>query len=262
MNNNNNNNNNPSDDLPTDKVRSNPSAGSDNKRGQQQLRLRNILIVALAFTSGFIDAISFLGLAVFASVMTGNTVLLGLAIGTGNVPLGLGALVALMGYIGGVVLGVRIVDPRTVLQKGWPDSVTRAFVIEALVLSMLAIGGFFAGSEPSILVLYTFVVFASTAMGIQSAAVNALGISGISTTYITGTWTSLIGSLARRRRQTTSKNKDKEEIHTTRLQAVVVVAYVVAAVAGGISEINWSLKAAIIPVITVSIVIAVARTRM
>jgi uncharacterized membrane protein YoaK (UPF0700 family) len=39
-----------------------------------------MLLVVLAFTSGFIDAISFLGLAVFASVMTGNTVLLGLSI--------------------------------------------------------------------------------------------------------------------------------------------------------------------------------------
>ena len=42
---------------------------------------------------------------------------LGLAIGTGNVPLGLGALVALIGYIGGVVLGSRIVDLSTVSRK-------------------------------------------------------------------------------------------------------------------------------------------------
>jgi uncharacterized membrane protein YoaK (UPF0700 family) len=253
-------NNSPSDDFPLNGVRSGPSAGNDDNKGNH-LKLRNILIVVLAFTSGFIDAISFLGLAVFASVMTGNTVLLGLAIGTGNVPLGLGALVALVGYIGGVVLGVRIVDQSTVPQKVWPNTVTKAFVIEVLVLSMFAIGGFFAGSKPNVLVLYTLVAFASTAMGVQSAAVNALGVYGISTTYITGTWTSLIGSLARRKRKTTSKNKGKE-ILTTRLHAMVVVAYVMAAVAGGISEINWSLKAAIIPVITVGFVIAVARIRM
>lgn len=253
-------NNNPSDDFPTNTIRSGSSVGSDDKRGQL-VKLRNMLIVILAFTSGFIDAISFLGLAVFASVMTGNTVLLGLAIGTGNIPLGLGALVALAGYIGGVVLGTRIVDQGIIPQKVWPDTVTRAFVIEALVLLMLVIGGFFAGSKPSIPVLYTFVVFASIAMGVQSAAVNALGVSGISTTYITGTWTSLVSSLVRRKRPTTSKNKHKE-ILTTRLQAAVVVAYVLAAVAGGVSEVNWSLKAAIIPVITVSFVIAVAKIRI
>lgn len=258
-----NDNNNPSDDdFPLNNVQSGSSAGSNDKRGQY-VRLRNILIVVLAFTSGFIDAISFLGLAVFASVMTGNTVLLGLAIGTGNVPLGLGALFALVGYIGGVILGVRIVGQFTIQQKIWPNTVTKAFVIEALVLLMLAIGGLFSGSKPSDLVLYTFVVFASVAMGVQSAAVNALGISGISTTYITGTWTSLISSLARPNRQRTSKSKGTStEILTTRLQAMVVVAYIVAAVTGGISEINWSLKAAIIPVITVGFVIAVARIRM
>jgi uncharacterized membrane protein YoaK (UPF0700 family) len=98
-------------------------------------------------------------------------------------------------------------------------------------------------------------------MGVQSAGVNALGVSGISTTYITGTWTILIGSLARRKGQTASKNNGKE-VPTTRLQAMVVVAYVAAAVAGGVSEISWSLKAAIIPVITIGIVIAAAKIRM
>jgi uncharacterized membrane protein YoaK (UPF0700 family) len=98
-------------------------------------------------------------------------------------------------------------------------------------------------------------------MGVQSAAVNALGVSGISTTYITGTWTSLVGSLARRRRPTTSKSKSKE-ILKTRLQAAVVVVYVLAAIVGGVIEINWSLKAAIIPVIAVGLVIAVARIRI
>jgi uncharacterized membrane protein YoaK (UPF0700 family) len=252
--------NNPSDDIPTDKVPSDSPVGIEGERGQL-VNVRDILLVVLAFTSGFIDAISFLGLAVFASVMTGNTVLLGLAIGTANIPLGLGALLALVGYIGGVVLGARIVDPSTVPQEIWPNAVTKAFVVEVLVLSMLAIGGFFAGSEPGNLVLYTLVAFASIAMGIQSAAVNALGVSGISTTYITGTWTSLIGSLARRRRLTNSKSKGKE-ILKKRLQAEVVVVYVLAAIAGGVSELNWSLKAAIIPVIAVGLVIAVARIRM
>jgi hypothetical protein len=70
-----------------------------------------------------------------------------------------------------------------------------------------------------------------------------------------------VGSLARRRRPTTSKSKSKE-ILKTRLQAAVVVVYVLAAIVGGVMEINWSLKAAIIPVIAVGLVIAVARIRI
>ena len=56
-----------------------------------------MLVVVLAFTSGFIDALSFLGLGVFASVQTGNTVLLGLAIGSGKI---FQALVSLARYYG------------------------------------------------------------------------------------------------------------------------------------------------------------------
>jgi uncharacterized membrane protein YoaK (UPF0700 family) len=102
---------------------------------------------------------------------------------------------------------------------------------------------------------------AAIAMGIQGTAVNALGVSGICTTYITGTWTSLISSHASRRCPTTSKNTGKESL-VTRLQAAVVVVYVLAAIAGGIAETNWLLKAAIIPVFGIGLVIAVARVRM
>ena len=52
-------------------------------------------------------------------------------------------------------------------------------------------------------------------MGIQGAAVRALGVSDISTTYITGTWTGLISGLVRQHHPTASGKKRVE----TRLQA-------------------------------------------
>lgn len=61
--------------------------------------IRNMLVVVLAFTSGFIDALSLLGLGVFASVQTGNTVLLGLAIGSGKIFQALISLAAIRGYV-------------------------------------------------------------------------------------------------------------------------------------------------------------------
>jgi uncharacterized membrane protein YoaK (UPF0700 family) len=76
-----------------------------------------MLVLVLAFTSGFIDVISFLGFNVFASVMTANTVLLGLAIGSGNIINALGSVLALVGYIGGVALCARIVEPESDPQK-------------------------------------------------------------------------------------------------------------------------------------------------
>jgi uncharacterized membrane protein YoaK (UPF0700 family) len=98
--------NNPSDDSPTKKVPSESPIGSNCTRGQT-VNVRNMLVLVLAFTSGFVDVLSFLGFNVFASVMTANTVLLGIAIGSGNILHALGSLLALVGYIGGVALGAR-----------------------------------------------------------------------------------------------------------------------------------------------------------
>jgi uncharacterized membrane protein YoaK (UPF0700 family) len=249
---------NPSDDNP--KKNSESAVGINGGR-DQTLIVRNMLVVVLAFTSGFIDALSFLGFGVFASVQTANTVLLGLAIGSGKILEALVSLVAITGYIGGVAIVARIVDPTPVPQRIWPRAVTKSFVIEVLVLLLLAIGEFFAASKPSGPVLYTLIGLATIAMGIQSAAVRALGVPDISTTYITGTWTSLVSSLASGRRSKTFKSTGNRAVET-RLKAAVVVVYVLAAIAGGVAETNWLLKAAIIPVISIVLVIAVARIRM
>ena len=149
-------------------------------------------------------------------------------------------------------------DPTPGTQKIWSKAVTKAFIMEVLVLLLLAIVGFSAGGKPSGLVLYTLIVLATVAMGLQGAAVRALGVSDVSTTYITGTWTGLISSLVRQRHLTISGEKRVE----TRIQAAVVIVYVLAAIAGGVAVTNWSVKATIIPVITIGLVIAVARIRM
>ncbi|MGB8933679.1 MAG: YoaK family protein, partial [Candidatus Nitrosopolaris sp.] len=72
--------NNPSDDTPKKDPSESP-VGINGARSQTVI-VRNFV---LAFTSGFIDALSFLGLGVFASVQTANTVLLGLSIGSENI---------------------------------------------------------------------------------------------------------------------------------------------------------------------------------
>jgi uncharacterized membrane protein YoaK (UPF0700 family) len=249
--------NNPSDDNPSKKNPRESPVDINDARGQTVF-VRNMLIVLLAFTSGFIDALSFLGLGVFASVQTGNTVLLGLAIGSGKIFQVLVSMAAITGYIGGVALGARIVDPTSVPKKIWPTTVTKAFAIEILVLLLLAIVGFNAGGQPSGPILYTLIALATIAMGIQGAAVRALGVSDVSTTYITGTWTGLISGLVGRRSTTIPGEKKLE----TRIQAAVVIVYVLAAVAGGIAVTDWSVKATIIPVISIGLVIAVARIRI
>lgn len=72
-------------------------------------RRRDILVVPLTFVTGCADAIGFLALGgAFASVMTGNLVLLGLSGGSGRGQLALTSSSAIASFIIGLLLGARI----------------------------------------------------------------------------------------------------------------------------------------------------------
>lgn len=227
--------------------------------------VRDALVVLLAAVSGYVDVVSYLGLGrVFTSNMTGNTVLLGLAVGQER---GLAALrsgVALAGFLGGVAVAAAIVrrdDDREV----WPAAVTVACAVECAVLLALAVWGARAGNVGDRWPVYPLIALSAVAMGIQSAAVRALGVSGVTTTYITGTWTSLIGGTARRLwRVQDAGGSDKPAGvlgASGRLQAAVVGVYFAAAVAGGAAESRWLLAAVALPAAAVALVVAVAALR-
>lgn len=226
---------------------------------------RSLLLVLLAFASGYIDAVSYLGLGgVFTSNMTGNTVLLGLALGQAKRLAALRSLVALAGFLGGVVLGSVITD-RTPRRAIWPAAVTGAFALEFVVLLVFTVWGGTAGTTSDGPVIYALIALSAIAMGIQSVAVRALRVSGVTTTYITGTWTSLVGDLANRVRAARSGGAKPrpatEPLSSAGLQAAVVCVYLVAAVAGGAAEIKWLLAAAAVPTTIVFLVVALALAR-
>jgi uncharacterized membrane protein YoaK (UPF0700 family) len=228
----------------------------------QPVGIRNMMLAVLAFTSGYIDALSYLALgSVFVSNMTGNTVLLGIAIGRGNGLAALRAAVSLVSYVIGVALGANIVDPTPSPEKIWPHAVTKAIFAEFLVLLMFATGGIFADVTRSQFILYALISLAALAMGLQSTAVHALGVSGIATTYITGTWTRLVSSLTRKRGPRISEGVVKETSQT-RIQGMVVVVYILAAILGGLTESNLQLKAAFIPMVGIGLVLIFAKVRM
>src|SRR5215472_15796501 len=82
--------------------------------------LRDALVLLLAFTAGCVDAVSYLGLGhIFTANMTGNTVLLGLALGQAQWFAALRSAVALAGYLAGAAGGALLIDraPRRGL---WP----------------------------------------------------------------------------------------------------------------------------------------------
>jgi uncharacterized membrane protein YoaK (UPF0700 family) len=68
------------------------------------------MLVMLSLAAGCVDAVGYLGLGqIFVANMTGNTVLLGLALGQAEARAALRAVVALVGFIVGVaVLGLVV----------------------------------------------------------------------------------------------------------------------------------------------------------
>lgn len=98
---------------------------------------RDVLVAALTFAAGLIDALSFLALGgVFSSFMSGNTVLLGLRIGLGDFPLALNSMVAILGYIAGVALGTNIGYQSSRSDKIWPYAVTKILSAEFIIITI------------------------------------------------------------------------------------------------------------------------------
>lgn len=158
-------------------------------------RMRDVLLVILAVTTGATDATAFerLGHA-FASVITGNLVLLGISAVSHGGSQALFSGCALAGY----VLGVFIAAPRRERQGPlWPREATLALGLDLALLVAFAVGWEIVGGRPGRLMQIVLLATAAGAMGVQSTAVRRLGHA--STTYLTSTLTGLIESVAVRR---------------------------------------------------------------
>lgn len=162
---------------------------------RKAVRIRDSLVVVLAFTSGAIDAITFVRLGnVFSSVLTGNLALLGLALGERRSALAVSGGLALLGYLVGVLVGGALAGPRENARALWPRRTTMTMAVELVVLAGFTGGWLATSGHPSDGARLTLLALTSTAMGMQSAAVRLLG--EMSTTYLTSTTIGIFQSLA------------------------------------------------------------------
>jgi uncharacterized membrane protein YoaK (UPF0700 family) len=197
-------------------------------------RVMTVAAIALTFGSGAMDVASFTRLGtVFTSVMTGNMVLFGLAAARRSAALAVHTLVAIAGYVTGVGAGSRIAvsggggaggsggpggaggsggaggaggpggsggaDGADGARGTLPAHVSRALLAELVLLAVLAAGWEAAGANPAGWGQFCLLAVAAAAMGVQSTAVKHMGLTEVSTTYLTGTLTGLVSSLVSRR---------------------------------------------------------------
>src|SRR6266480_7830794 len=91
-------------------------------RRVSQPSVRDVLLVGLTFSSGAVDAISFLALGkVFTAFMTGNLVFLGFGLAGADEPDVLRVAVSLAAFAAGVFMAVRIIRAARG-SKIWPRS--------------------------------------------------------------------------------------------------------------------------------------------
>ena len=216
-------------------------------------RTRDSLLLALSFAAGYVDALGYLGLnRVLTANMTGNTVLLAIGLAQLDIDAAVRSTVALAGFLAGAAMGAWIVE-RDQAKDVWPRAVTRALTVESVLLCVFAAVWQWVGDAPAPLPLAMLIGLAAVGMGVQSAAVRRLEVSGIATTYITGTLTQLVARFMR----PTAENSDARSRHGMLLGAVWVVYFGGAATAA--IDLRLSpLVAQLLPVAVIVCVVIIA----
>jgi uncharacterized membrane protein YoaK (UPF0700 family) len=151
----------------------------------------------LTVTTGLVDAVSVLGLGrVFTANMTGNVVFLGFAaVGTPGFSVAR-AVVSLVGFVVGALLGGRLgVAMAGVARRRWLLTIA---VVEAgllLIAAWVAIGYDLVTLTP-VPTLYVLIVLTAVAMGLRNATVRRLAVPDLTTTVLTLTLTGIAADSA------------------------------------------------------------------
>jgi uncharacterized membrane protein YoaK (UPF0700 family) len=167
-------------------------ARPSNNPARHTIGVRNALVVVLAVTSGATDALGFLALgSAFTSVMTGNMVLFGVAVAHGDLAALALTTVAVGSFVAGAGLGARVAGSPRHDDPVWPRPITVALWIELALFAVVAAAWWGLDSHPSRGYFLPLLAVNAAALGLQSSAIQRFGVSGMSTTYLTGTLTAV-----------------------------------------------------------------------
>lgn len=151
------------------------------------VRLHLGLMLALTFSTGIVDAVGYLGLdKVFAGNMTGNVVILGMALaGADDLPW-IGPLLALFAFMLGAVVGGRVLRP---VAAGWTTRTTWLFGVVGAVQAALAATLFITAGAPPQPWEYLVTFFLAASMGMQAATARHIAVKDVTTVVVTSTIT-------------------------------------------------------------------------
>jgi uncharacterized membrane protein YoaK (UPF0700 family) len=197
-------------------------------------------MLALTFGTGVIDAVGYLGLdRVFTGNMTGNVVILGMALTGADGLSVVGPLLALAGFMSGAALAGRVLRDG---DSSWGPRTTG--LLGAVAVVMLTVGAVLLSTgtlaRPAEIAVTTVL---GAAMGMQAATARFVAVKDVTTVVVTSTITGLAADsfLGARTGAGTSRR-------------VAAVALILAGAATGALLLRWHLGAG--PV-TVGLIVAV-----
>jgi uncharacterized membrane protein YoaK (UPF0700 family) len=152
-------------------------------------RLHLGLMLALTFSTGIADAVGYLGLdRVFTGNMTGNVVILGMALaGADDLPV-VGPLLAFGTFLAGAALAGIVLRP---VEVGWKPRTTALFVLVGLIMVAITVLllVFDDGLPYAVQLVVTGLL--AFAMGLQAATARHLAVKDVTTVVVTSTITGL-----------------------------------------------------------------------
>ena len=163
-------------------------------------RLGTVLVL-LAFGSGAADAFAFLLLGgIFTANMTGNLVLLGMFTRPGWLVTVAGAATALVVFAAAAFTAFRA-SPEPVTGTTYPPRASRRLALASVTLQVgLLVAWAATRGHVGTVGACGMIALSAAALGTQTVLAKRIsGASGVTTTFVTGTLTSLVEELAARR---------------------------------------------------------------
>lgn len=221
---------------------------STSDAGPDRPRL-GLKVTLLCIAGGSLDAVTVLAVGdAFASVMTGNIVLLGVAVGSADGARLAACILAILGYVLGGLIGSWLTHRSNggEAEPVWPSRVTRTLAIEMVLLIGLAVA-WLLEPEPGEGVKLALLAVAASAMGMQSSAVRAVKVP-VSTTYLTGALTGVVEAIATRTRFSASNRNGLYGL----------IALLTGALAGGLTVHYLRPAALVLPAVAVATVVVIS----
>lgn len=215
------------------------------------------LLGAMAFAAGNADVFAFQQFhEIFTSAMTGNTALLGLALGRWHLLAAARSIAAIGGFVTGSAVGTSLHDAGGNVPR--PTRFLRLIAAECVLLLLVVViwpaltRPVYGGP------LFVLILLQACAMGIQSAAGRELNQPGITTVVFTSTLTIIAMSMTR---AALGRSRKRVIEPATQRQLGALGAYLVGA---AVSAILGLISPALLPVpalLAIAIAVSIALLR-